>query len=292
MDHLPVLKNQVLQYLDPKIGQNFIDCNVGLAGHSLAILEKVGAQGKVLGIDLDIKTLSQLKSETGKKENLILVEGNFADLKKIKEENNFSPVHGILFDLGLSSWQIEKSKRGFSFLKDEPLLMNYGQQDLTAQEIINKWPEEKIAEIIWQYSQERYSRKIARAICQKRKSQQIKTTGQLIEIIDSAVGASYKRQKIHFATRTFLALRIAVNDELNNLTKALPLALEILAKNGRCLVISFHSLEDRIVKNFFRDQAKNNILKILTKKPIRAELEEIRINPRSRSAKLRAAQKI
>lgn len=292
MDHLPVLKNQVLQYLDPKIGQNFIDCNVGLAGHSLAILEKVGAQGKVLGIDLDIKTLSQLKSETGKKENLILVEGNFADLKKIKEENNFSPVHGILFDLGLSSWQIEKSKRGFSFLKDEPLLMNYGQQDLTAQEIINKWPEEKIAEIIWQYSQERYSRKIARAICQKRKNQQIKTTGQLIEIINSAVGASYKRQKIHFATRTFLALRIAVNDELNNLTKALPQALEILAKNGRCLVISFHSSEDRIVKNFFRDQAKNNILKILTKKPIRAESEEIRINPRSRSAKLRVAQKI
>ncbi|MFH1461069.1 MAG: 16S rRNA (cytosine(1402)-N(4))-methyltransferase RsmH [Patescibacteria group bacterium] len=289
--HQPVLLKEVLEYLEPKSGENFIDCTIGLAGHGLILLEKNKPSGKVLGIEWDEQTsniLKQRKSDS----RLILVQGNYADLKEIAKQNNFESIKGILFDLGMSSWQIEKSGRGFSFQKDEILDMRYHPEGITAQEIVNQWPQEELIRIFREYGEERYAQRIARLICQKRQRQSIKTTNQLVEIIVQAAPRTYQRRKINPATQVFQALRIAVNDELNNLNKALPQASEILEKDGRIVVISFHSLEDRIVKHFFRQAAREKKLKILTKKPIRPSQEEIKFNPRSRSAKLRAAQKI
>ena len=222
---------------------------------------------------------------------MILVNENFKNLKQITEEHGVYPVHGILFDLGLSSWQIEESGRGFSFKKDEPLKMAFGDQSLTAEEIINKWPEEALSEIFSKYGEERYSKKIAKKIIEERKIRPITTTFHLLEIIKKATPYSKtKRGQINRVTaRIFQSLRIVVNDELENLKQGLEQALEILKPGGRLVVISFHSLEDRIVKNFFRE---NKSLEILTKKPITAAEKEIKNNPRSRSAKLRAAIKI
>lgn len=256
----------------------------------MAIARQVGSKGKVLGIERDREVLEKLKEMS--LPNIILVQGNFGDLKKIARENDFFPVQGILFDLGMSSWQIEKSGRGFSFRKDEPLDMRYDSSGLTAEEIVNQWTKEDLEKIFREYGEERYGRLIARAICQVRRIKPIKRTGQLVEVIGQAVPGKYKRQRLHFATRVFQALRIAVNDELNNFKKSLPQALEILEKNGRLAIISFHSLEDRIVKIFFRQQAKEGNLKILFKKPVRPGPEEIESNPRSRSAKLRLAIKV
>jgi 16S rRNA (cytosine1402-N4)-methyltransferase len=290
MYHQPVLLKEVLEYLCPEPGENFIDCTVGFAGHSLALLEKNKPTGKVLGVERDERVLKILKKEISNK-RLILVQGNFADLKKIAKENSFSLINGILFDLGMSSWHLERSGGGFSFQKDEPLDMCYGSGSLTAEQIVNKWPKKELTEIFQEYGQERHARLIAQSICQNRAVKPIKTTKQLVGIISRAVSRKYQHQRIHLATRVFQALRIAVNDELNNLEEALPQALEILEKDGRLVIISFHSLEDRIVKNFFRQEAKQENLKILTKKPIGPSQEEIKLNPRSRSAKLRAAQK-
>jgi 16S rRNA (cytosine1402-N4)-methyltransferase len=296
MAHQPVLLKEVLQYLTPSPGENFIDCTVGFGGHALSILEKNKPEGRVLGIELDGKVLEILRKKTTS-QRLILTQGNFVNLKTIVEENNFYPVNGILFDLGMSSWQIEESGRGFSFMRDEPLDMRFEKlrslapKKLTAEEIVNNWSEQELINIFQEYGEEKYAGRIAQLICQVRQTRPIKTTGQLVEIIRQAVPVKYQHRRIHFATRVFQALRIAVNDELNNLRKALPQALEILVENGRLIVISFHSLEDRIVKNFFRQAAKKGHLKILTKKPIRPTVEEIKLNPRSRSAKLRVALK-
>lgn len=195
-------------------------------------------------------------------------------------------MQGILFDLGMSSWHLEESGRGFTFLKDEPLDMRYSlENDLTAEEIVNNYSQEKIEKILKEYGEERFAKRIAKRIIQTR-PRKIKSTFQLVEIIKKAVPG--KRTKIHPATRTFQALRIAVNDELNNFKKALFQAVEVLEKGGRIVIISFHSLEDRIVKNFFKDSNLN----ILTKKPVISSQEEIKINRRSRSAKLRAATKV
>lgn len=291
MIHQPVLLKEVIKYLDPSSGENFIDCTLGFGGHSLSLLKQNKPEGKVLGIERDKKSLEVLKDKVSDK-RLILVQDNFVNLKKIVNENNFYPVSGILFDLGMSSWQIEQSGRGFSFMREEPLDMRFGSTGPTAEEIINQWPEQELVKILKEYGQERYARSIVRSIINSRKVKSIKTTGQLVEIIKQAVPKNYQYGRIHFATRSFQALRIAVNDELNNLKKVLPDALEVLENEGRLVVISFHSLEDRIVKNFFRQESKENHLIILTKKPIRAGEQELGLNPRSRSAKLRAASKV
>lgn len=285
--HIPVLLNEVVEYLNPKPGENFIDCTIGEAGHALAILERAKPTGKLLGIDADLKAIKRIESQ----EKLILIQGNFKDLKKIVEREVFQPVSGILFDLGLSSWQIEESGRGFSFKKDEPLKMTFNDQGLTAEEVVNKWPEEALREIFIKYGEEKYSKRIAKQIIEKRKEKPIKTTLQLKEIVEKATPFSEARRGGigRVLARIFQALRIVVNDELENLKQGLEQALEILKPKGRLVVISFHSLEDRIVKNFFRE---NKSLKILTKKPITASEEEIKKNPRSRSAKLRAAIKL
>lgn len=303
MVHLPVLQKEVLRFLDPKPNENFIDATIDGGGQALAILEKILPNGRLLGIDWDEELIRRLKI----KNNLILVCDNFVNLKEIVKKIKFRPVSGILFDLGLSSWHLEESGRGFSFLRDEPLIMRYDWKmteipllrssrisggKMVAAEIVNLWPEKEIEKILREYGQEKFAKRIAREIGKARRVKPIKTTFQLVEIIKKAVPTFYERGRIHPATRTFQALRIAVNDELNNLKKALPQALEILAKGGKLVVISFHSLEDRIVKNFFKNQAKEGLVKILTKKPIRPSREEIQINPRSRSAKLRACQKL
>jgi len=285
--HQPVLLKQTLGYLDPNPGENFIDCTFGFGGHSLALLEKNGPDGKILGIEQDKEVLEKAVSN----ERLILVNDNFKNLGEIVKESEFGKVDGILFDLGVSSWHFDQSGRGFSFKRDEPLLMTCSQDGFSAQEIINQWSKEELVSIFKEYGQERYAGPIAEAIYKQRKIEPIKTTGRLVEIISQVVPMKYQQGRIHFATRIFQALRIAVNDELDNLKQALPQALEILERNGRLVVISFHSLEDRIVKNFFRESAKKGEAEILTKKPIVPDEEETKLNPRSRSAKLRAIEK-
>ena len=283
MIHIPVLQKEVLDYLDPKPNENFIDCTFGEGGHTSAILEKNKPFGKVLGIDWDLKNRDFKR--------VILICDNFVNLKNIVKKIKFGPISGILFDLGMSSWQIDQSGRGFSFLRDEPLDMRYAKnKSLTAEEIINEWSEEEIIRILKEYGEERFAKRITKEIIEKRKIKPIKSTFQLVQIIKTAVPLWYQHKRIHCATKTFQALRITVNDELNNLKNVLPSALDVLEPGGRIVVISFHSLEDRIVKHFFKNNIK--FLKILTKKPIKPSEEEIKINPRSRSAKLRAVIKL
>ena len=321
MIHIPVLTKEVIRYLDPKTNENFIDCTVGEAGHAMAILGKNGPGGKVLGIDWD---LQQIKNSellmAGSRGRLILINDSYANLQEIVEKINFKPVNGILLDLGMSSEQLEGPAsgypgRGFTFLKDEPLDMRYAHEirnsnieirNLTAEEIVNKWPEKEIEKILREYGEEKFARKIAKEIVKKRKAEKIKSTFQLVQVIKEAMSAKFQSRwqshrgsstksghgKIHCATKTFQALRIAVNSELENLKKVLPQAVSILSSEGRLVIISFHSLEDRIVKNFFREKSKEGAVKLLFKKPVTAEADELNKNPRSRSAKLRAVTKI
>jgi len=288
--HQPVLLEQVIQYLDPKPNENFIDCTIGEAGHGRTILELNSPDGRMLGIDVDAESLKRLEPH----ERLVLAHGNFKDLKKIAEENRFSNIDGILFDLGLSSWQIDESGKGFTFRKDEPLVMILNdKQEVTAEEVINKWPEESLVDILNKFGEERYGRKIVRGIVSERKLHPIKTTFQLKNIILRSIPFSQTRRGAvsRVLARVFQALRIVINDELENLTKGLEQAFEIINPGGRIIVISFHSLEDRIVKNFFKEKRNQGGLRILTEKPIIADEIEISINYRSRSAKLRAAIK-
>jgi len=308
--HKPVLKKEVLEYLAPKPHENFIDATIGEMGHSSEILKRNGPNGRILGIDWDKEQIENCKlfrlcressMESGKIENfksrLILINDSYSNLKKIAGKYNFRP-NGILFDLGMSSWHLEKSGRGFSFMRDEQLDMRYNPKfpisnfqfpKLTAEKIVNEYPQDEIERILREYGEERFARSIANRIAEERKIRPIKTTFQLVEIIRKAIPFKYSYGKIHFATRIFQALRIAVNNELDNLKKVLPQAVEILEPGGRIVIISFHSLEDRIIKIFFREN--KNQLEILTKKPVTPSQEEIKINPRSRSAKLRAAVK-
>ncbi|MBM3250999.1 MAG: 16S rRNA (cytosine(1402)-N(4))-methyltransferase RsmH [Candidatus Nealsonbacteria bacterium] len=294
--HIPVLKKEVLEVLDPSQNENFIDATIGWAGHTRFILDKIKPEGKVLGIERDSEICESLKKENIKR--LVLINDSYDNLKEIIRDNNFEPVAGILFDLGMSSWHLEKSGRGFSFLKDEPLDMRYNTKfsifnfqfsNLTAERIVNEYPQEGIERILRDYGEERYAGRLARKIVEVRKAKPIKTTFQLVEIIKKA---GPRKTRIHPATRTFQALRIAVNNELNVLNKGLSQIINILEKGGRVAVISFHSLEDRIVKNFFKENKNKGLLRILTKKPIMAQKEEIKNNPRCRSARLRAAIKL
>lgn len=274
MIHTPVLTKEVLEYLNPKSGENMIDCTYGEGGHAKEIEQKIAPNGKLLGIDVDPGQAAPIC-------------GSYKDIDLIAAQESFGKVFGILADLGYSSYHIEASKKGFSFLKDEPLDMRFSGQGVTAREIVNTWPEDEIKRILEEYGEEKFSKKIAKEILKHQGS--IETTFQLKEIIESVVARSGKIQP---ATRTFQALRIAVNKELENLETFLPKAVSLLEPGGRLVVISFHSLEDRIVKNFFKKKDQEGIVKILTKKPIVAMAEEVALNPRSRSAKLRAIIKV
>jgi 16S rRNA (cytosine1402-N4)-methyltransferase len=218
----------------------------------------------------------------------VLVNDSYANIKEIVERNHFAPITAILVDIGYSSWQIEEAKRGFSFQNNETLDMRYNHQhDLTAEKIVNEYSEEDIKKILEVYGEEKYARQIAKKIVEERKKKHLKTTGELKNIIESVIPKKFQHGKIHCATRSFQAIRIAVNHELSNLEHFLPQALSVLASGGRLAVISFHSLEDRIVKRFFQEQVKQGTITLVTKKPITASLEEVEQNPRARSAKLR-----
>ena len=292
--HIPVLQKEVIKYLDPKPNENFIDATIGGGGHALEILQRIAPRGRLLGIDWTQEAIRNFKKTL----QLILVCDNFAHLSEILKQQKFGRVKGILLDLGYSIWHLTESGRGFSFQKKEPLDMRYNTQNqLTAEKIDNFWSKFEIEKVLQEYGEEKFAKNIAEQIIEERKLRTIRTTSNLVEIIGKAVPQGYLRQRIHSATKTFQALRIAVNGELNNIEKVLPQALEALESGGRICVISFHSLEDRIVKNFFSTYAKGyggqeKQIEILTKKPITPNYQEIRTNPRSRSAKLRAAIKI
>ncbi len=300
MQHIPVLLNETMEALNPRIGEFFIDGTIGNAGHGLDILKRIGPKGKLLGIDWDKNAIEKLKigklsalggSVKGGKDykNVILINDNYANLLEILKERKLPKADGLILDLGFSSEQL-KSGKGFSFQKDELLDMRYSGGGITAMEAVNTFSEKDLADIIYEYGEERYSRKIAKNIIKQRKRKPIKTTFDLVEVIRKSVPMNYERKRIHPATRTFQALRIYVNDELGNLERLLKNLDQIIKNKGRAVIISFHSLEDRLVKNHFRELKKAHKAEILTKKPVRASAEEVGINPRARSAKLRAIQ--
>jgi len=292
--HVPVLLKEVIDYLNPQANRNFIDATAGEGGHGLAILKKNGPNGKLLGIEINSGVYEGLKEKMAEMaKRVVLVNDSYINLEKIVKRNDFKPIHGILFDLGMCSWHLDTSGKGFSYLKDEPLDMRFDtKNDLTAAEIINTWDIKKIEKILREFGEEKYVYRISLAIKGARKKERIIGTQQLVDILKRALPKNYDNKRIHFATRTFQALRIAVNNELQTIEEGLEQAIKILEPNGKIVVISFHSLEDRIVKNIFREKAKIGKLNILTKKPITPCLEEIKNNSRSRSAKLRAAEKI
>ena len=288
--HKSVLLKESIAILNPQPGEFFIDGTIGSGGHSEAILEKIGPSGKLLGIDWDRKAIENCKLGIGNFSNVILVNGNYANLTEILKEKKLPKADGLIIDLGFSSEQIENSNKGFSFMKDEPLIMRYANEGLTAAEIVNSFNEKDLADLFWKYGEERLSRQIAKKIVEERKKGRILTTFELVEIIKKAVPKFYERGRLHPATRVFQALRICVNRELENLETLLKKIPEIMKSKGRAAILSFHSLEDLLVKNYFKQMAKEGYAEILTRKPITPTEEEIRNNPRSRSAKMRAIQ--
>lgn len=294
--HIPVLLKKVIEGLKIEKGKKYIDATVGQGGHTEEILRR---GGQVLGIDYDPEAIGytrrrwKVESRRWKIDeiNLVLVRGNFKDLKKIALSNNFNRVSGIIFDLGVSTEQLLTPERGFSFRFEAPLDMRMDPTlSVTAADLINGLNKGELYELFSRLGEEKRARAIARAVIFTRALKPITTTAQLVRVVEMVYGK--KRGRIHPATKVFQALRIAVNDELNNLRVSLPQTVELLEKGGRSVVISFHSLEDRIVKQFFKSESEKGRLEILTKKPIRPTFEEIRANPRCRSAKARIAEKL
>ena len=302
--HTPVLLNETIEALAVQPGGRYIDCTLGAGGHASAILERSAPGGQLLGIDADpeaIKTARTRLEAYG--DSTLLINENFVNLQAICLKYDFLPVNGILFDLGLSSLQLNSSNRGFSFQHDAPLDMRLSpSQEINAADIINTFSENELTKLIKTYGEENYGRRIARHIIRERP---IKTTLHLVRVIERATGG--RRGKIHPATRTFQALRIVVNQELEHLEVALKQAIDLLGFEGRLVVISYHSLEDRIVKQLMQQESKDCIcppnipvcicghtarLRLINKKVIIPTSTEVRLNPRSRSAKLRAAKRI
>ena len=286
--HIPVLAIATINLLDLSPKDVVVDATVGDGGHAKQMLEKISPGGFLIGIDRDPEAVTvayENLSLTKSNAKFVIIHGSFSDLSNIIETAGYRRVDGILFDLGLSSRELMPA-RGFSFLHDAPLDMRFDPTTgPTAADLVNSYPKDQLADVIYEFGEERASRRIAQAIWDARRKQRIVSTGQLAEIVAQAKGG--RRGKIHPATQTFQALRIAVNDELAVLAQVLPQAIELLHPQGRMAVISYHSLEDRIVKNIFRTAAKDNVVQLITKKPISPDRAEILGNPRSRSAKLR-----
>ena len=297
MTHIPVLKDESIDRLNIHEGDVIVDGTLGGGGHTFEIIKRFGNKVKIIGLDFDSDAISRAKVLIGDNPcDVIYRTVGFQEMDKVLDELHIIKVNRILLDLGISSFQLEVANRGFSFLKDEPLLMTMKKEptseDLTAREIVNTWDEENIADIIYGFGEEKYSRKIAKAIVESRKEKEIETTFDLVKIIDDACGKYYKRMKIHPATRTFQALRIATNSELANLQEVIKKGFNKLSKDGRMAIITFHSLEDRIVKRAFLKLKEEGIANIITKKPIIPKDIELKLNSRSRSAKLRLIEKI
>lgn len=309
--HIPVLYNEVLEYLDPQPGQHFIDGTFGGGGHTLGILEKTSPDGTVIAFDQDADVIerfdAQLKerAETETipniKKRLHIINSNFDQLKQKYDERFRVPISGVLLDLGLSSDQLEVSERGFSFQGSEALdmRMQADSNTETAADILNSYSQEELEKILRVYGEEQRARDIAQAIVTTRKRNKFLTTNQLVEIVENTISphrsggqaATARRRQIHPATKTFQALRIAVNHELERIHTVLPQIVEVLETGGRVAIISFHSLEDRIVKQFFKDAERAGTLKVLTKRPIKPTHAEVKRNPRSRSSVMRVAEK-
>lgn len=291
MKHIPVLQDEIIKLLAPQPNENFIDLTVGFGGHSASILKKTAPEGKILAIEQDQETLVEAKKNLACFGNRVtFFESNFTEIGLIIRKWPIEHVNGILIDLGPNTAQLLDEERGFSFRSNAPLDMRMDptRQKTTASDILNKYSEKELAAILLQ-GEEKFAKAISRQIIKSRTIGPIKTTDQLVEIVKSATSPSYRfHRKTHFATATFRALRMAVNDELKNLKNVLPQAMSILSPGGRIAIISFHSLEDRIVKQFLKNQ--DNI-ELLTKKPLTATEEEIKNNPSARSAKLRGAIK-
>ena len=297
MKHIPVLLNETIDGLNIHSGEIVVDGTLGGGGHTLAILDKLGNKVKMICLDLDLDAIARVKKEVKDKDfNITFVNDGFQDLDKILHDLEIEKVDKIMLDLGISSFQLEESGRGFTFQKDEPLLMTMkrdaGESDLTARDIVNTWDEKTLADIIYGFGEEKFSRRIAREIVNARKEKSIETTFDLVAIIERAVGLSYRGKKINSATKTFQALRIATNSELTNLEKVIEDGFGSLSTGGRMAIITFHSLEDRIVKRAFNLLKENGYGKIINKKPIIPGEGELKSNPRSRSAKLRLIEKI
>lgn len=295
--HTSVLLQTSIDSLDLQPGDIFVDGTLGSGGHTEEVLKRYGKTVRIIGIDQDEEALKRAETRFSTYDsNFTLVNNNFRNLDSVLDELQVPQVNKILLDIGLSSNQFEESERGFSFQKDEPLLMtfkkNLGEGDLTAATILNEWGEDTLELIIRGYGEEQFAKRIAKAIINYREVEPFTKTSQLVEVIMEATPKWYHHKKTHAATKTFQALRIAVNDELEALKEGLRKGFERLTPGGRIAVISFHSLEDRIVKNYFRDKAKEGEGKLVTKKPITATDEELKQNRRARSAKLRVLQKI
>jgi len=286
--HIPVLISEVLKFLNPQKGEFFIDATAGAGGHTKAILEKLEKSGKILAIEWNRRSVDLLKSNLKNTGNLEIICGNYTDIPIIILEKNFGRANGLLVDLGFSSDELESSGRGFSFKKDEPLLMTYSDDSVPVFEILRKLTEKELIDVIRDFSNEKYAKRIAHAIKEEIKRNPRLSSLELAEVIKKSVPGNYEMRRINPATRTFQALRIYANKELENLEKLLLSLPEILQSGSRAVFISFHSLEDKLVKNYFRKYAKEKIAKILTKKPITAGSDELGQNIRSRSAKLRA----
>lgn len=286
--HIPVMRDEVIENMNVKNSGIYVDATVGLGGHAEGILH--GAEEcTLIGIDRDPEALDRARSRLMEYTNVHLVRENFSNIRSVVNSLGYTKVDGILLDLGVSTLHLKSGGRGFSFLKDEPLDMRMDkEQDLTAEKVINTYPEKDLADLIWKYGEERRSRRIARSIAYARQKRPVRSCRELALIIEKSVG---RRGRIHPATRTFQAVRIEVNRELEQLTTALTSGADILAEEGRLCVISYHSLEDRIVKNAFRELAKKGLFRIITKKPLTPGQEEKKGNPSSRSAKLRVAER-
>lgn len=291
--HHPVLIEEAIFYLNCEPGKVYVDGTIGGGGHASAILERTAPNGFLLGIDWDMEAIKQserkLRSYQGRYR---LLHENFAHLTHVLEASPWKKVDGILLDLGVSFHHLNEPQRGFSFLKEGPLDMRMNRESrLTAAEIVNRFLQRELIEIIHKYGEERWATRIVKHIVKERKKRFIETTLQLSKIVAEAIPKRYWPRRIHPATRTFQALRIAVNREIENLESFLKHAIDLLKPKGRLVIISFHSLEDRLVKRYFRNWAKERLIKLLTKRPIVPTVQEIKKNPHARSAKLRAVEK-
>ncbi|MBU3190553.1 16S rRNA (cytosine(1402)-N(4))-methyltransferase RsmH [Clostridium bowmanii] len=306
--HLPVLLEECLDALDIKEDGIYVDCTLGGAGHSLEILKRLSPKGRLIGIDQDEDALKAAREKIKEYNNVTYVHDNFHNIDAILEKLEIDKVDGILMDLGVSSYQLDTTERGFSYMRDAKLDMRMDRtQSLSAFEVVNSYSEQELGDILRNYGEEKFSKRIANFIVDRRAEKSIDTTLQLVNVIDAAIPAKYKRDGGHPAKRTFQGIRIEVNGELRILNSAIENGIHRLKSGGRMAVITFHSLEDRIVKNAFKELqdpckcpkelpmcvcGKTPIVKLISRKPIRATEEELEINVRSRSAKLRVAEKI
>ncbi|HNX90623.1 MAG TPA: 16S rRNA (cytosine(1402)-N(4))-methyltransferase RsmH [Candidatus Omnitrophota bacterium] len=294
MGHIPVLLQKVIDLMNLRPGSTIVDATFGGGGHSAEILNWIMPGGKLVAFDKD-EAAEERVDEMAKKfgENFLFINEDFRHMTTMLKERNIHKIDGALFDLGMSSFHIDDPNRGFSFLTDGPLDMRFDKRHtLSTKDIINRYSKADIADIIRNYGEERYANIIAGRICDARRKKQITTTAELADIIKNAVGWKYRGQKIHPAARSFQALRIFVNDELTAAEEGINAAMNMMNSGARICVISFHSLEDRIVKNIFRGRAKDGGFKLITKKPLVPDDDEIKMNSRARSAKLRVAERV